>query len=476
MTLTTMLLMIGAFALAFTLVVVFILKKHESAWMSYVQSFVGMLFLFSGAVKAIDPLGTAYKIEQYFGEFEGAFEASWCSFLAPLFPYLNNYAVAFSVGMIVFEIVLGLLILLGIYRKFSAWSYFILVVAFTFMTGFTFLTGYVGEGATFFNFSSWGPYVETNMKVTDCGCFGDFLKLEPKVSFLKDVFLLIPGFLFLFFTKKMHRLVGKKGSFIITAIATIATSIYCFSNYVWDIPHIDFRPFAKEVDIKKQRQIEEDAQAQVQVIGFLMENKKDPNKKMEIKTSEYSTYSDEWSVVEQIRTEPTLKPSKISEFDLSDIDGNEATYEVMDNEGKALVIVAYKLKGTSSSKTETVIDTIVHIDESSGEEMTSFVNKDIELTDFKAESAYAESYTNKLVPFVNEAKKAGYAIYFLCAGASVPEIQDFTKDVGLEATILTGDDILMKTIIRSNPGVMVMDGAKILEKYHIKKLPAFSEI
>lgn len=476
MTLTTMLLMIGIFALLFTGLVVFGLKKHENALMSYIQSFVGMLFLFSGAVKAIDPLGTAYKIEQYFGEFEGAFEASWCSFLAPLFPAMNDYTVALSVGMIVFEIVLGLLILLGIYRKFSAWSFFLLVLAFTFMTGFTFLTGYVGDGATFFDFSSWGPYVKTNMKVTDCGCFGDFLKLEPKVSFFKDVFLLIPGVLFLAFTKKMHCLINKKMSWIITAVATIATSIYCFSNYVWDIPHIDFRPFAKDVDIKKQREIEEDAMAQVQVVGFLMENKKDPNKKMEIKTAEYSTFSDEWSVVEQIKTEPTLVPSKISEFEISDVDGNDATYEVMDNEGKALVIVAYKLKGSSTKTTSTLVDTVSVLDEASGEEMLTYLNKDIETTDFVAEDSYAESYTSKLVPFVNEAKQAGYNIYFLCSGSSVPEVQDFTKDVGLDAQILTGDDILMKTIIRSNPGVMVMDGATIKKKYHIKKLPSFSEI
>ncbi|MDA9773759.1 hypothetical protein N9B82_02280, partial [Saprospiraceae bacterium] len=455
MTLTTMLLGIGLFAILFSFVVVFALKKHESVWMTFVQSYVGMLFLFSGAVKAIDPLGTAYKIEQYFGEFEGAFEASWMSFLAPLFPWLNNYAVSFSVGMIVFEIVLGLLILLGIYRKFSGWSFFLLVLAFTFMTGFTYLTGYVGDDATFFNFSSWGPYVKTNMKVTDCGCFGDFLKLEPKVSFLKDVILLIPGFLFLFYRKKMHSLIKAKPSLIITAIATIGTLIYCFSNYVWDIPHIDFRPFAEQVDIKERRNIEQDAQAQVQVTGFLMENKKDPTKKMEVSVAEYSTYSEEWSVAEQIRTEPTLKPTKISEFDLSDVDGNDATYEVLDNEGKAVVIVAYKLKGKSEVNTISSIDTIVVVDQTSGEEQVSYVNSDKKVVDFIAESSYSAKYLSKMVPFANEAKKAGYNIYFLCAGASAEEIQDFTKDVGLDAMILTGDDILMKTIVRSNPGVLM---------------------
>jgi uncharacterized membrane protein YphA (DoxX/SURF4 family) len=202
MTLTTLVISVAVTALVLTLLAAFSGRKIENYIVSYFQFFTGALFLFSGWVKAVDPLGTAYKMEQYFAEFESTFEGTWMSFLAPMFPALSEYAIAFSVFMVVFEIVLAVMLLVGFWRRITAWAFFLLVVFFTFLTGFTYLTGYVPEGVNFFEFGKWGPYVSTNMKVTDCGCFGDFLKLEPKVSFLKDIVLLVPSLLFLFQWKK----------------------------------------------------------------------------------------------------------------------------------------------------------------------------------------------------------------------------------------------------------------------------------
>ena len=96
------------------------------------MTLTGALFIFSGWVKAIDPLGTAYKMEQYFAEFESTFEHTWFSFLAPMFPFLSEYAISFSVFMIIFEIVLGLMLLIGAAPKFTSWAFFLLVAFFTF--------------------------------------------------------------------------------------------------------------------------------------------------------------------------------------------------------------------------------------------------------------------------------------------------------------------------------------------------------
>ena len=183
MTLTTLTIGVAIAALILTLVGKFAFDRVENYFISYLQNFTGALFIFSGWVKAIDPLGTAYKMEQYFAEFESTFQDTWFSFLAPLFPQLSEYSASFSVFMIVLEIVLGVMLLVGMWRKFTAWTFFLIVAFFTFLTGFTYLTGYVPEGVNFFQFGKWGEYVSTNMKVTDCGCFGDFLKLEPRVSF-----------------------------------------------------------------------------------------------------------------------------------------------------------------------------------------------------------------------------------------------------------------------------------------------------
>jgi hypothetical protein len=314
------------------------------------------------------------------------------------------------------------------------------------------------------------------MKVTDCGCFGDFLKLEPFTSFMKDLFLLIPGLLFILFRKKMHTLVSSKAGLWTTIISTILVTVYCFSNYIWDIPHADFRPFKEGVDIQKQKQIEEDAQAEVQVTGYLMQNKQDNNKKLEVSVADYFKYTDEWDMVDQIRTEPTLTPSKISEFDLNDTDGFEATYELLENEGKSIYIIAQKLKGNSTKTMKTIVDTITVKDEESEQEMQKFVSNEVEVVDFVAKKEYMSLYEGKLQEFTKNAEKAGYKIFFLTAGVSGKEAQDFINDTGINAKVFTGDDILLKTIIRSNPGVMLMDGAKIENKYHIRKLPSFQEI
>jgi uncharacterized membrane protein YphA (DoxX/SURF4 family) len=441
--------------------------------MQYLQAFVGILFIFSGWVKAIDPLGTAYKIKDYFDEFANAFEPTFFSFLSPIFHYLNNYIVTFSVGMIVFEIVLGFMILFGIYRKFATWAFFILLIVFTFMTGFTYLTGYVPSDNTFFDFASWGPYLKSNMKVTDCGCFGDFIKLEPKVSFIKDILLLIPGFIFLVFRKKMNVLLEGKKVFWLTLLATSATLLYCFSNFVWDIPHIDFRPFKEGVNINKQKLIEEEAQASVQVTGFLMENKKDPSKKMEVSMKDYANFTEEWKVLDQIKTESKIPSTKISSFNLSDADGNEADYQILENTGKAVIIVAYKLYGNSTTSTVESVDTINIEDPSSGEVVTKLVSSEKKIVDFVADQFYTSYYAEKIVPYVNEAKKNGQDIFFLAGGVSAEELADFAADINMDATLLTADDILLKTIIRSNPGVMLMDKGVIVKKIHIRKLSKF---
>ena len=242
MTLTTLLLYISAAALVLTGLTYFALDKRKSLVMSVLQNFSGALFLFSGYVKAVDPLGTAYKMEQYFAEFEGTFADTSLSFIAPMFPALAEFSVGFSVFMIVLEIALGLALIVGAWPKLTSWLFFGIVAFFTVLTGFTYLTGYVPSGINFFDTANWGAYAATNMKVTDCGCFGDFLKLEPRTSFFKDIALLIPAVAFLFGTNKMHQLFTSGGRALAVAGISVVSLLYGMSNYVWDIPGQDFRP------------------------------------------------------------------------------------------------------------------------------------------------------------------------------------------------------------------------------------------
>ncbi|MEM9261645.1 MAG: hypothetical protein AAGA62_18535, partial [Bacteroidota bacterium] len=315
-------------------------------------NFSGALFFFSGYVKAVDPLGTAYKMEQYFAEFEGTFADTSLSFIAPLFPAMAEYSVAFSVFMIVLELALAVALILGAWPKLTSWLFFGIVAFFTVLTGFTYLTGYVPSGVNFFSFSEWGPYLETNMKVTDCGCFGDFLKLEPKTSFFKDIALLVPAFLFLFFTKKMHQLFSGGTRALLVGLVALGTLLYGMSNYVWDIPGQDFRPFKVGTDVATVKQAEADAQAAVTTLAYILTNKADGTVK-EIPTAEFLKVmkdypTSDWEYDTKV-SEPAIEPTKTSDFELSDKEGNDPVPNLLQDDGYTFLVVAYKLKGKKGS-------------------------------------------------------------------------------------------------------------------------------
>ncbi len=486
MTLGTLILMIGAIALVLTLVVVQVLKKQNSILMTFLQNFTGALFIFSGWVKAIDPLGTAYKMEQYFAEFEYTFEATWMSFLAPLFPWLSSYSVGFSVFMIVFEIVLGIMLLIGVRPKLTSWAFLILVGFFTFLTGFTYLTGYVPSDVNFFEFGKWGPYVETNMKVTDCGCFGDFLKLKPRISFFKDIFLLVPAFFFVFRHKDMHQLFTKNIRTIIVGSSTFLVFLYCLSNYSWDLPHTDFRPFAVGVDVRSTLEAEKSAAENVQVLGYKITNKASK----EVVEMDYATFlekykeypKEEWEY-EQVKSEPEIESTKISDFDIETVDGNNMTEEVLNDADYNFMIVSYKLYHDTRSSSTTTNDTIWVRDSIVTPDTIIYVRnpakvtpRTITETEYLWDKKFQQIYKDKINPLAESAEKDGYKVYAIVGGAGEDMIEAFRHDTQTAYPFYVADDILLKTIVRSNPGVVLLKDGKIIQKWHYKKLPGYEEL
>jgi uncharacterized membrane protein YphA (DoxX/SURF4 family) len=489
MTLGTLVLIVAIAAVLLTVLIGIFFKDDMNTWIvSLLQNFCGVLFIFSGWVKAVDPLGTAYKMEQYFAEFQGTFEDTTLSFMAPLFPTLSEYAIGFSVGMIVFEIILGLMLLLGSWPKVTAWAFFLLVLFFTFLTGFTYLTGYVPEGVNFFQFGKWGPYVETNMKVTDCGCFGDFIKLEPKTSFLKDIFLLVPSLIFLFFHKSMHQVLSvsvRRGIIWVTLAGLI---IYCLSNYSWDLPHTDFRPFKEGVNLAEQKAMQDEAISNITVTAYKLTNK-ETGKVVEIPfdqyLKEYKNYSDKevWES-EQIKSEPDIPINKISEFDVSDADGYGVTEDILAEPGYSFMIVAHKLYGTTSSQEIILRDTIFELDtlQSGDELIVERKIADIQESPSMVEvynwkENYVQLWTEKVNPIMEAALQQGAKVYGITGPATSSKIKSFRETIQADYPVYTADDILLKTIIRSNPGVVLLHNGKILKKWHIKKLPEdFEEI
>ena len=445
MTLTTLLLYIGIAALSLTALTHLFLRATRSLPVSLLQNFAGALFIFSGYVKAIDPLGTAYKMEQYFAEFEATAAGAGAGFMAPMFPALSEYSAAFSVTMIVLEIMLGLMLVVGAKPKLTSWLFFAIVAFFTALTGYTYLTGYVPAGENFFTFANWGAYAESNMKVTDCGCFGDFLKLEPRTSFFKDVALLVPALVFLFAPRRMHQLFTP-GVRSTAVLATGAVAVfYCLSNFVWDLPSQDFRPFKVGTDVAAVKQAEMDAANAVTVIGYKVTNKAD-GRVVEMSTADFlEVYQDypaeEWEF-ETTSSKPTIASTKISDFEVTDMDGHDVVPELLANPGYTFIIVAHKLKGEPGAWDED----------------------------------YLADWRDDIQPVIEQARSAGHDVVGMTKLTSDAALEDFRQAVGADYPFYRGDDILLKTIIRSNPGVVLMKQGVIVNKWHHSKLPSFTDI
>ena len=185
--------------------------------------FVGAMFIFSGFVKLVDPIGSQYKFEEYFSE--GVLNLE---FLIP-------YALPFSILLIIVEIMLGVSLLLGYKSKITTWS----------LLGIT----------TIFLFLTW--YSAYYNKVTDCGCFGDAIKLTPWETFWKNV-LLIGLILFLLIGVKNIKALFSKRINTSLMILSFVSFLFITFHVLNHLPIIDFRAYAVGKNITEGMQFPED--------------------------------------------------------------------------------------------------------------------------------------------------------------------------------------------------------------------------
>ncbi len=199
--------------------------------------FVGAMFVFSGFVKLVDPIGSQYKFEEYFSESVLDME-----FLVP-------YALQFSILLILAEIMLGVTLLLGYKAKLTVWSLFVLSLIFLFLTWYS----------AYYN------------KVTDCGCFGDAIKLTPWETFYKNVILIVLVVLLLVRVKDIKEILPKKVTISLTLICLLSFSYITY--YVLNhLPIIDFRAFAVGKSIPEGMEFPEDPEAFPAIQNFVLED------------------------------------------------------------------------------------------------------------------------------------------------------------------------------------------------------------
>ena len=184
---------------------------------------VGALFIFSGFVKLVDPIGSQYKFQEYFSESVLNME-----FLVP-------YALPFAILLIVAEILLGVMILIGYKPKFTVWSLLILTLVFLFLTWYS----------AYYN------------KVTDCGCFGDAIKLTPWETFYKNVILIAFIILLLIKIALIKPIFGGKIPKLITLVS-LAVFMFIVQHVLTHLPIIDFRAYAVGKNLEKGMEFPED--------------------------------------------------------------------------------------------------------------------------------------------------------------------------------------------------------------------------
>ncbi len=463
--------------------------KMNSVFISFLQYFTGILFLFSGWVKAVDPLGTAFKLQDYFAEFYTTCEGTFLNFLAPIFPLLSQYATSFAIFMIVFEIVLGVMLILGDRPKLTAWLFFLLVVFFTVLTGFTYLTGYVPSDQNFFNFSAWGPYKLSNMRVTDCGCFGDFIKLEPKISFFKDLFLLIPAFYFLFNARLMHQWLNQGRRNVILFSSTILLIFYCVYNFYWNEPHVDFRPFKNGTNVAQVKAKEIESNNSVQILEVVLKDKVSGTVQT-IPFAEYMSnfkkYEGKFEVIDQIKSLPPIPTTKIFDFEVKNYDDDDVTGTYLENAKPHFMIMAYKPKYHSESTSVVVQDTTYQIDsiavggiKDSFDIKTSIKNvteKTVEKFIIHWDQDFLDVFKQEIQPLQAAAAKDNIKFSVVTSGLDKEKAEDLKAKTGLDADFYTADEKTLKTIMRSNPGIVLWKGGVLLHKWHYKKLPSYAEI
>ena len=457
MTIYTLFLYIGIVALGLTLV----LGVGHAKWMKYakmkpilwfLQYFVGALLIFSGLVKVVDPLGTAYKMADYF------------TLLLPILSFMKPYALPFALVMIVLEVVLGINLILGHGKRWTTGLTFLMMLFFTFLTGYNYMTGFLPDGVGILQFGEWSKFAETNIRVTDCGCFGDFLKLLPVETFLKDILLTGISVYLMLKTNDLKFLVASNSRFggnketgkggitvrgVLTLALTIATTVVCFMNFYFGLPWVDFRPFAEGKNIsiaKAECDLDQPEKIITYVYRNKQTNKEEPVTNVEMgkdsKKYEYLWMDKDdkgekiWEALADRTTEVVLK--KGCDSKVKEMDGSKQ--HAFASNGFSFLVVADDLSHSSISGFKKIGD----------------IAKAAKEDGFETHGMYYH--------IENDAEDKAELKKFI------------TGNMGIDVDFIQSDEKLVKTIIRSSPGLLLLHNGTIVKKWHHRNVPPYDVI
>ena len=365
------------------------LLKQENKFLKIVRILLGLLFIFSSFVKGIDPIGTAYRVEDYL--------------LAYGLDSLTALKLYFAIALITTEFVLGFALLFKLRYKIAARGTFLMMIFFLVITWFD----------------------ATKNLVPDCGCFGDAIKLSNWATFYKNIVFTVMAFMLLFAQKGQQRAKPILQNIILTLAAAgfVWFQLYNYNH----LPLIDFRAWKEGKDMKIKN-------ADKQKIYVIYKNKKTGETK-EYLSSDFpwndSTWRANWVFVNQrVDDSQVIKPHDLI---VEDADRNDVTSGVIENPGFQLLIISPDL------------------DHANGEAMI----KAAEL----ASSLEPENVETALI------------------SATGPEdVQKYLKLFNITYPVYYADDIELKAMIRSNPGMILLHNGVVIKKWNYNDFPSPAEM
>ncbi|SET91989.1 BT_3928 family protein [Hymenobacter actinosclerus] len=353
---------------------------------------LGAVFIFSGLIKLNDPVGTALKLEEYFEVFSRDFGSFFKIFL----PHTRLLSIFLSS----LEVVLGVAVLLRWMLRQTLWVLLALLVFFGFLTFYS----------AAFN------------KVTDCGCFGDFIKLTPWQSFAKDL-VLLGLWAVVFFNERYLRRVfarGTLGVMYITIASAVAIGIGV--RALGHLPYFDFLPYKVGNDIGQLMKPREQARYQ-----YVME------RNGESKTfADYPTDST-WKYKSMEVLNPEASRPVITDFAIFDAEGTDHTQEVLT--GNKLLLIVQDVNSADRDRFKEI---------------------------------------NRLLE--GAAKSRSQIKPLIITSSSPQQFDAFRHDVNLPGTYYFADATVLKSMIRSNPGFILLQNGVVLSKYHYHDIPVVSKL
>ena len=389
----------------------------QQIWLNTCRYFSGILFVFSGFVKADDPLGSKYKFIDYF--------EAWGidDIFAPA---------ALTLGIILstLELLVGLALLFKIYPKWSSLG------ALIFMVFFTPITLYLALQQN----------ISGQELVHDCGCFGDALILTNWQTFVKNIIILVPVLLTFIFHKRFYDLINNKVSGVVLGVllaVIVGISAYALRH----LPPIDFRPYKIGVQLVCDKCSNDNSSAENVLVRQYADFKNlqtGEHKEFDI-VNNYPDYTIwEYNVDVPIREEreeiapaapdslPTQNTYKVESMMFMDR-SDDATCRIITDTSYVFMAIHYDVT-QSNPKNQAKINAI---------------------------SEWAQT--------------KGYAFYG--ATSSLDDVvAKYSAETGATYQFLSADDILLKTIIRSNPGLVLLKNGRVLNKWHHNDVPTVEEI